>query len=96
MPKKRPRAIPTANLPDARKLFDGMPNPTPAQDDLAYLMISWRTSSTRAVAKPSIPWTAVKSSTIFRVPKISFFVKDLQYICCKIEPNQFSKILGHV
>ena len=32
----------------------------------------------------------------FRVPKMSFFVKDLPYICCKIGPNQFYKILGHI
>ena len=32
----------------------------------------------------------------FRGPKMSFFVKDLPYICCKIVPNQFSKIVGHI
>ena len=27
---------------------------------------------------------------------IHFFVKDLPYICCKIGPNQFYKILAHI
>ena len=50
------------------------------------------------VAKGSIHfrWTK-KPFSIFRVPEMSlFFVKDLPYICCKIGPNQFSKILGHI
>ena len=34
--------------------------------------------------------------SIFRVPEMSFFVKDLPYICCKIGPNLFYKILGHI
>ena len=29
-------------------------------------------------------------------PKGGFFVKDLPNICCKIGPNHFSKILGHI
>ena len=32
----------------------------------------------------------------FECPKWGFFVKDLPYICCKIGPYQFSKILGHI
>ena len=32
----------------------------------------------------------------FRVPEMSFYLKDLPYICCKFGPNQFSKILGHI
>ena len=34
--------------------------------------------------------------SLFQVPEMSFFVKDLPYICCKIGPNQFYKILGHI
>ena len=37
-----------------------------------------------------------QSFSIFRVHKMRFFVKDLPNICCKIVPNQFSKILGHM
>ena len=33
---------------------------------------------------------------IFQVPEMSFFVKDLPYICFKIGPNHFSNILGHI
>ena len=40
-------------------------------------------------------WTKNPFS-IFQVSEISFFVKDLPNICCKIVPNQFSKILGHI
>ena len=32
----------------------------------------------------------------FEWPKGDFFVKDLPNNCCKIGPNHFSKILGHV
>ena len=32
----------------------------------------------------------------FECPKGGFFVKDLPNNCCKIGPNQFSKILGHI
>ena len=34
--------------------------------------------------------------SIFGVPIIGFFVKDLANSCCKIGPNHFSKILGHI
>ena len=37
-----------------------------------------------------------KAFSIFRVPEMSFFVKDLPYICCKIGSNQFYNILGHI
>ena len=33
---------------------------------------------------------------IFECPKGGFFVKELPNNCCKIGPNHFSKILGHV
>ena len=36
-------------------------------------------------------WTK-KQFSIFECPKGGFFVKDLPNICCKIVPNQFSKI----
>lgn len=36
MQKKQPRKIPTANLPDARKLFNETPEPTPATDPAYY------------------------------------------------------------
>ena len=39
-------------------------------------------------------WTK-KPFSIFRVHEMNFF-KDLPYICCKIGPNQFYKILGHI
>ena len=32
----------------------------------------------------------------FECPKGGFFVKDLPNNCCKIGPNQFYKILGHI
>ena len=32
----------------------------------------------------------------FECAKRVFFVKDLPYICYKIGPNQYSKILGHI
>ena len=32
----------------------------------------------------------------FECPKGGFFVKELPNNCCKIGPNQFSKILGHI
>ena len=36
--------------------------------------------------------------SIFHFPcaQNEFFMKDLSYICCKIGPNKFSKILGHI
>ena len=34
--------------------------------------------------------------SIFRVPKLVFFVKDIPNLGCKIVPNQFSKILYHI
>ena len=37
-----------------------------------------------------------KSFSIFRVPKLGFFVKDVTNLGCKIIPNKFSKILYHV
>ena len=32
----------------------------------------------------------------FLVPKMSFFVKELPYICCKIGPIKFCNIPGHM
>ena len=37
-----------------------------------------------------------KHLPFFECPKWVFFVKDLPNICCKIVPNKFSKILGHI
>ena len=63
MQKKGPRAIPMANLPDGRKLFDRMPNPMQGQDDPAYfddimdnIIYESRGEALhpRAMAKPSI------------------------------------------
>jgi hypothetical protein len=34
--RKRPREIPTGNLPDACKLFDDKPAPMPVRDDADY------------------------------------------------------------
>ena len=39
---------------------------------------------------------ARKTHFPFLVPEMSFFCEGLPYICCKIGPNQFSKILGHI
>ena len=49
------------------------------------------------VAEGSFHFLCTENSfSIFRVPEMRFFVKDLPYICFKIVPNQFSKILGHI
>jgi hypothetical protein len=40
-------------------------------------------------------WTEI-SFSIFRVPKIRFFVKGLPYICFKIVPNQLSNTRTYV
>ena len=49
------------------------------------------------VASGSFHFLCTENSfSIFQVPEMSFCVKDLPYICCKIGPNQFSKLLGHI
>ena len=49
------------------------------------------------VAEGSFHFLCMENSFfIFRVPKRRFFVKDLPNNCCKIRPNLFSKILGHI
>ena len=37
-----------------------------------------------------------KSFSIFWVPKINFFVKNIPNLCCKIAAHHFSKILDHI
>ena len=52
---------------------------------------------TNNVAKGSFHFLCKKNPfSIFWVPQMSFFVKDLPYICCKIAPNKFYKILWHI
>jgi hypothetical protein len=52
---------------------------------------------TKNVAKESFHFLCTKKTfSFFRVAKMSFFVKDLPNICCKIGPNHFYKILVHI